>query len=173
MGALEKIAATEFIGEEFATWLYWRSETNSGKMKLDGVEEFELWFEAPVELVCDFGEATTVALKGGTPLESPEARQALRENKLISKAALRLLWRNQTFTFGFRAQSFAVAGLKVPVPPNAAPADYLHLRLEILQEFEAFFQKVFEAFLKLRLTDKAWTQERKRMADWVKAFDLA
>jgi hypothetical protein len=173
VGALEKIQATEFLGEEFATWLYWLSETHSSKMKLDGVEEFELWFEAPVELVCDFGEATNVALKGGTPLESPEARQALRENKMVAKAALRVLWRNQTFTFTFRAQSFSVSGLKVPVPPNAAPADYLHLRLEILQEFEAFFQKVFEAFLKVRLNSKAWTPERKRMVEWVKAFDLA
>ena len=105
MGLIEKAAAAEFLGMEFATWLYWISETNSGKIRLTGFEEFELWFESPITLVADYGEATNITLKGGTPLESPEARVAFQQNKKISRTRMRANFRNQTFAFGFNALS--------------------------------------------------------------------
>ncbi len=172
MGLLEKAAATEFLGEEFATWLYWRSVTGKSKVQLAGVEEFECWFEAPVEMVCDYGEATVITLKGGTPMESPEAHQALRENKQISKANLRVIWRNQTYTFGFRASNFALSGLKLPLPPKVSPSEYLDLRLELFEQFEAFWGGVFNLFLKLRFDEKAWPAERRKIAEWVKGFEI-
>lgn len=139
-------------------------------MRIEGIEEFELWVESPVLLVADFGEAVSVALKGATPLHSSEAHQALREGKKIEQTAFRIIMRNQTYTFNFRASRLALSGLKIPVPPNASPADYAFLRLEIFEEFEAFFQQLFQEFLKRRLDEKAWTRERGHIAKWVKSF---
>lgn len=169
MGQMEKAQASEFVGLEFATWLYWQCETNAGKLKLPGMDEFDCWFEAPVELVAEYGEATVVTLKGGTPLESPEARRAMLEDKKISRAHLRIIWRNQTFTFAFRATNFSVSGLKLPLPPKGS--DYLDLRFEIFEMFEKFWGEVFEYFLKLRLDDRTWKAEKKRIAQWVKGFE--
>lgn len=170
MGLIEKAAAAEFLGMEFATWLYWLSETNGGKMRIEGIEDFELWFESPMTLVCDYGEATSITLKGGTPLESPEAREAFRENKKLARTRMRVNYRNQTFSFGFNALNYAVSGLKIPAPPNNSGPDYVFLRLEIFEEFEKFFQTVYEAYLKLRLNDRVWAEERGRLSEWVKAF---
>ena len=170
MGLMEKAAATEFIGLEFATWLYWQSEKSAGKLRLQGLDEFDCWFEAPVELTAEYGDATVITLKGGAPLESPEARRALLENKKINKAHLRIIWQNQTFTFALRASNFAVSGLKLPVPPKSG-GDYLDLRFEMFEAFEKFWGQVLEHFLTLRLNDKAWRPERKRMSDWVKSFE--
>lgn len=173
MGVLEKVAATEFLGMEFATWLYWHSETNNGKINLPGHEEFELWFEAPVQLAADYGEATHLALKGGTPLEGPEARMAFREGKKLTRARMRVNYRNQTYTFGFNALNFGISGLKVPTPPNAAGPDYLFLRLEIFEEFEKFFESLFTTFLKLRLKDQSWADEQAKVTEWMRNFDVA
>lgn len=167
MGLVEKIASLDFLGQEFATWLYWLSETGSGKVRLDGIEEFELWFEAPVQLVADYGEATAVSLRGGTPLESPEARQAWREGKKLDRARLRMNYENQTYTFGFNASSFAISGLKLPIPPNAPAADLLFLRLEILEKFDTFFQSLLDRFLRLRLDEKRWSAQRRTLCEWV------
>lgn len=161
------------MGQEFATWLYWQSETKQGKLKLDGIEEFELWFESPISITADYGEATVVTLKGGTPLESPEARQGFREGKKVEKARLRVNYRNQTYTFGLTASTLAISALKVPVPQNASPADYLFIRLEVFEEFEAFFRSVFDAYLRLRLADQQWEKERGRMREWIREFELA
>ncbi len=173
VGLIEKAAAAEFLGMEFAMWLYWQSETKGGKMSLEGIEEFELWFESPISLVADYGEATHITLKGGTPLESVEARQAFRENKKIARSRMRINYRSQTFTLGFNALNFAVSGLKIPAPPNASGPDYVFLRLEIFEEFEAFFASIFSAYLTIRLDDKEWAKERGRIGEWVKAFQLA
>jgi len=151
MGLMEKAAATEFIGLEFATWLYWQSEKSAGKLRLQGLDEFDCWFEAPVELTAEYGDA-------------------LLENKKIAKAHLRIIWQNQTFTFAFRASNFAVSGLKLPVPPKSG-GDYLDLRFEMFEAFEKFWGQVLDHFLTLRLNDKAWRPERKRMSDWVKSFE--
>jgi len=173
LGLLEKVAATEFLGMEFATWLYWHSETHSGKMNLPGHEEFELWFEAPVQLAADYGEATHLSLKGGTPLEGPEARTAFREGKKLTRSRMRLNYRNQTYTFGFNALNFGISGLKVPTPPNSTGPDYVFLRLEIFEEFEKFFESLFETFLKIRLSDKSWNDEREKLSGWMRNFDIA
>ena len=93
MGLIEKIEATQFLGQEFATWLCWRSETGNGKFKLSGLDEFDLYCEAPVQLVCDYGEVTSVTLKGGTPMQSPEARLAMREGKKVDRMRVRVNWR--------------------------------------------------------------------------------
>lgn len=173
MGVLEKVAATEFLGMEFATWLYWQSETNGGKLKIDGLEEFELWFEAPMQLVADYGEATNITMRGGTPLEGPEARIAWREGKKLAKTRLRVNYRNQTFTCGFNALNFSLSGVKLPAPPNSSGPDYVFVRLEIFEEFEKFFASIYEQFLKLRLNDQAWGMERDRIRKWVRSFEFA
>jgi recombination associated protein RdgC len=170
---VEKLQAIEFLGREFATWLYWRSETGNGQIRLEGIEPFEAWFESPVELVNDFGEATSVVLKGSTPLESPEARQALLENKKIQRAHLRLNLRNQTYSFAFHAGRFAISGLRLPIPPNVPPTDIVVLRLELIDEFERFFESLFRVFLRLRMDDAKWKVERKKLASWIASFDEA
>lgn len=166
MALVEKLQNLAFLGQEFATWLYWKADTQSNKLALGGAE-FELWFESPVQLVCDFGEATVVVLKGGTPLDSPEAHQAFREDKKVSRTRLRCNLKNQTYTFGLDADTGRISGLKLPVPPEAAAADYLFLRLELLEEFETFWNGVFEAFLETRMDDDAWKKERGQIKKWV------
>jgi hypothetical protein len=173
VGVLEKVAATEFIGMEFLTWLYMQSETNNGKMNIPGVEEFELWLESPIQVVADYGEATNITMKGGTPLEGPEARISFREGKKIAKTRMRINYRNQTFTCGFNALNFSITGLKIPAPPNANGPDYVFMRLEIFEEFEKFYQSIFQAFLKLRLKDNVWPEHRDKLRKWVRSFDFA
>src|SRR5690606_31410691 len=120
------------------------------------------------QIAADYGEATHLTLKGGTPLEGPEGRAAFREGKKITKAKLRVNFRNQTFTMSFNALTFTLSGLKIPAPPNSSGPDYVFIRLEIFEEFEKFFDSVFEAYLKLRLNDAAWEQERKNIVSWVR-----
>lgn len=174
MESIEKIEAAHFLGQEFLTWLWWRSEQANGKMRVEEIdEEFEIFLEAPVRLVSDYGEATLVALGGGTPLESPEARQAAREGKKLDRARVRLISRNQTYTFALDATNLAISGLKLPVPPNVAANEMIYARMEVFEEFERFFSSIFQAFLRMRLDAKKWAHERRQMADWVKAVEAA
>ncbi len=167
MGVIEKIQAIEFLGREFATWLFWLSYKGNGAIKIDDVEPFELWFESPAELVNDFGDATSVVLKGTAPLESPEAMRAFRENKKIQRAAVRVNYRNATYTFNFHAGRFLTSGLRLPLPSPATSPDYLLVRFQLLQEFDKFWEGLFEKFLAVLFDEKAWRAERKKIATWL------
>jgi hypothetical protein len=165
---VEKLQMSEALGREFATWLYWVSFKGNGRVELPGVEPFEVWFESPVELVNDYGEVTSVVLKGGTPLESPEALKAFSENKKIQRTHLRVIFKNQTYTFAFHAGRFLVSGLKLPLPSGQSSSDYLLLRFEILQEFDSFWDSVLERFFEIRFDDKKWRAQRKQISAWIR-----
>jgi hypothetical protein len=165
VGLVEALQASEFLGREFATWLYWLSFKGNGTVALDGFEPFEIWFESPVELVNDYGEATSVVLKGTMPLESPEALRAFRENKKVHRAHIRLIFKNVTYTFSFHAARFLVSGLHLPSPASAGSGgEYLIVRFQLLEDFDKFWESLLEKFLALRLDDKAWRSQRKQIA---------
>jgi hypothetical protein len=167
VGLVEKVQATEFLGREFATWLYWLSFKGNGTVSLDGLDPFELWFESPVELVNDYGDATSVLLKGSTPLESPEALRAFRENKKIQRAHIRLNYRNSTWTFGFHAGRFLISGLRLPLPSTVTSGDYLVVRFQLLDEFDKFWEGLLEKFLAVRFDEKAWRAQRKQIESMI------
>ncbi len=167
MGLVEAVQASEFIGREFATWLYWLSFKGNGTVALDGFEPFEIWFESPVELVNDYGEATSVVLKGSMPLESPEALRAFRENKKIQRAHIRLIVKNVTYTFSFHAGRFLVSGLHLPSPSSISGGDYLIVRFQLLEDFDRFWENLLEKFLAIRLDEKAWRTQRKQIASLI------
>ena len=171
MGVLEKVAAAEFLGMEFATWLFYNSYQNNGKLTIPGLEPFELWFESPVTMASDYGEATQVTLKGGTPLEGPEAQSAFLAGKKISRVKVRINLRNQTYSFSFNPLNFNVSGLRLPAPPGAEGPDYAFVRLEIFEEFEKFIGELFQAYMVVRADDKKWPGESEAIKAWIR--DLA
>lgn len=171
---IEKAAAAEFLGMEFATWLHRLSVTADHKVTLPGIDgELEIWFESPVALAADYGEATNVTLKGAQPLEGAEASTALREGKKLARSRVRVNFRNQTYTFTFNALNYSISGLKIPAPPDSTGPDHVFLRLEIFEEFERFWGQVFDAFLAIRLDDKEWAKERRAIAAWVRDLQPA
>ena len=167
MGMIEKIEASKFIGMEFATWLLWLSHKMNGRIKLEGKEAFDLYFESPVQLFADVGDATVATLKGSLPIDSPEAHLALQEGKLIAKAAMRMNYRNQSYTFTLDASRMTLSALKVPMPANVTKQDYLYVRLERIQEFEEFFDKLFDSYLEIRCDEKEWLPVCNEITEWI------
>lgn len=168
MGVLEKVAAAEYLGMEFATWLFYHSYQNNGKIALKDLEPFELWFESPVTMASDYGEATQIVLKGGTPLEGPEAQSAFLAGKKISRTKVRINLRNQTYSFNFNPLNFSISGLRLPAPPGAEGPDYAFVRLEIFEEFEKFIGELFQAYMKIRADDKRWPDESRTIGTWMR-----
>ncbi|MDD4279433.1 MAG: hypothetical protein PHX74_06825, partial [Candidatus Sumerlaeales bacterium] len=128
----DKLENAKFIGMEFATWLCCLSQKNNGRIKLENLAPFDLFFESPIQFYSDIGDTTIAVLKGSLPIDSPEAYQALREGKTIAKAALRFIFQNQTYTLTLDAGRMLVSGLKVPMPANVSVDNYLDIRLERL-----------------------------------------
>ncbi len=164
MGLLERIESKSFLGEEFLTWLLWRSDQRNG---LIGVGEIEVHFGSSLALSAPFGEAEEVALRGDNPAGSPELVTALREGKLVTKAHMRWVIGGIEWNLSLRGDTMALGGLKPPLRSAPADAEWIERRLELLEEFARAFDGVFDAFLEIRLSERAWRREVASMREWV------
>ena len=90
MDLLTRINRTQFLGREFLTWLWYRSELSEGLFQRDG-ETFEVWFDAKLvlESLGDIKEQS--AIKSENPTETEEARASLQTGKQVREAQLRLI----------------------------------------------------------------------------------
>jgi hypothetical protein len=160
--------ASEELGLDFATWLLYRSVAGGNKIDLSGSLSFEIFVLGPMTLVSDYGFATAITLQGDNPGGSPEAARALNEGKYLAKAAFKVIHQNQTYDFTFNALTFTCSSMKLPPMPKGAPVDTILLRLDSFEQFESFWSQVYEEFLALRLSEKAWKSETGKIRRWMK-----
>ena len=157
-----------FLGNEFATWLWYRSETNEGKFELSGARTCQIDFEKDLVLRADSGEVLNSSLRGDAPSLAPEAAAALAAGKTVRRARISFGLGNLTWEFTLNAETFDFGGLKLETPPSLAFEEAVPLRLNALQEFHDIFTELYNVFLDLRLDHDHWKAEEKRIRAWVK-----
>ena len=92
MTLLDLIHRTAFLGGEFLTWLWYRSDQQGGVFHLGGeIGEIELWFDDRLVVSSLSVDAMENLFKGGHPTSSAEAMAALKKGKKASEAKLRAI----------------------------------------------------------------------------------
>ena len=167
MGLLESIEQTAFLGEEFLTWLWYRSET-ADSLDLGALGSIAV--ETGDSLILRGGDeqdAIQVSLKGELASASAEARAALREGKRVWKAKFRLRQGDFVWPCALNSDSLGFTGVGLPVPKGVPMPDGLIMRAEKLEEFAQILFRLYELFLEERLPEKAWKKLESKMRDWV------
>ena len=167
MGLLELIEQRSFLGEEFLTWLLWKSSTEPEGLGLPDGSAVELRFESPLVLKAPYGDAEEVSLRGEGPALSPEAAVALAQGKKLSRAKLALVIEQSEWRFTVRADTLDVTGLRIPLRTSAAEAVWIEQRLEMLRRFFEVFEALFDLFLAARLSPRKWPGETKAIRAWI------
>jgi len=103
MALVERIQQKSFLGTEFVTWLWFRSETAGGIVDLGDDDSCEVDFEKDIVLTSEWGEATASALRGEAPAMSPEAAAALLAGKKVKRARLRITHRDTPWHLALNA----------------------------------------------------------------------
>lgn len=161
------------LGQEFLTWLWYKSERLSGIFKADG-ETFQVSIEQRVQVEGGSGEGKEVAAVTGVASELREARLGLTMGKKVGKALLRLEQDGQVWTVQLRADDFSLNSLKTPKvetrreqgeDPDAAWLEKLYL----LEKACAFMDALYAEFLAVRLSAQGWTAELKDFKRWLTA----
>ncbi len=168
MDLLEQMHRTSFLGAEFITWLWFRSDHDEGIFELDPeFGPFELWFEDKLVV----GSATVNAqenfFKGGHPSSSLEARTALRLGKLAYEAKLRIVRGAQEWSFLFKAENLSASGTKLPAILSKEEDDRFYERMFLIEQLEQMLKGLFSVFLKLRLSPEWEAQELPAIRAWV------
>lgn len=181
METFERIELRRFVGRELLLWLWFESEIFEATLATKKHGSFGMWLEG--RLVLSAGQETTT-IKGTMPGQHREAKEALLRGKMPDLAALHLSWAGHDATFTLKAETLAIAGLKLPrkeadepktgegvtEPPRrprrkstveSFAADEAHEdfyeRMRVTQEIEGIVEALYRDFLALRL-GPAWSE---------------
>ena len=174
MDLLDKMNRVTFLGPEFLTWLWYRTETAGEVFTCPQMEgPFEIWFDDRLVVGSTMVNAQENFFKGGHPPTSLEARTALRLGKLATEARLRLVSGTKEWTFLFKGASMELSGVKIPGILSKEDDDRLYERLYLLEQLDNAMKGLFGQFLKLRLSDE-WSQsELPAIQTWVGGSEVS
>lgn len=170
MNLMERVQQTEFLGREFLTWLWFRSESRDGVFELGELGTVELWFEGKMTLESDGEErGDKVACTGGGT-RFREARFALTRNKKVTQAAVRLLKGDDEWSFSVDAAWLNLSGLKTPKVMQDAKEDadgLFYERMYLIEQPIAVLNALFAQFIRLRVSQEWEQEERPALNDWI------
>lgn len=169
MDLIDKINNTRYLGKEFLTWLWFRSDKNEGLLQIPDMETVEVWFDDKVVLSGADTTREQNIVKGEAPTESPEARMGLRMGKKVAEAKLRIIKGQRKWSFGVKAETLALSGVKIPAVLSREEDDQVYERFYLLEEVSNIFAALYKMFVELRLDKEQWGAELEAMRAWLQS----
>lgn len=174
MDLVDLIAEKRFVGQEFLTWLWWKSEERGGSVALpDG--EITVVFEKHMLLESGEGESSEKIVCTGLQAELQEARTGLQMGKKLEQA--RIVIGHNNYEYGLTLSGALMEFRNVRLPKTDAsesgqsdnPEETEGMVLERIFLFEELIKLVhqlFRLFLKRRLSSD-WQEDLQTMRKWV------
>lgn len=160
------------LGQDFLTWLWYKSETNGGSFTdADGMS-FLMYFEQRVSVQGGEGESIETATVSGQMSQLREARLGLGTGKKVSKALIKVERDVEEWQFTLKADDFTLNSLKTPKveagndeddDPDAAFLEKIFL----VEKCTALIDHVYEQFLAIRFGSE-WVAEAAAIREWIK-----
>lgn len=156
-------------GREFLTWLWFKAESQNGRVALADGRSLDVLIEGPLTFAHEGDGAHVTVLRKGLPERSAEAKTCLKAGKKLKAATVTFALDEATqWRFQLDADTFAVRSLKVPQgegPMDAASR--FQERMIYLEQFREIFCDLYGAFAELRANRRRWTGELDRIREWV------
>ena len=174
MDLVDLIAEKRFLGQEFMTWLWFKSEERGGTVYLPGAGDIQVVFEKHMLLESGEGESHEKLICRGLQAELQEARTGLQVGKKLEQARIHLMRGDYEWNFTLTATLLEFRNLKVPKTmtpseeesgPDAFEARVLE-RVAMIEEAEQTVLELFRLFLEIRIGPD-WEQELVRVRQWV------
>lgn len=179
MDLLDLINEKRFLGQEFLTWLWFKSET-APEIDADG-NTVQLAFDYNMQLECGEGESCKrITCKGNTAPdanEKTEAKLAISLGKKIEQANILLSINEAEFWLSANGRLLSLTGVKMPKVVGDSSADsgedalerqgMALERISLIVILTRTFDSIFRTFLMLRTDQKAWASELNKIREWM------
>ncbi|HID03586.1 MAG TPA: hypothetical protein EYP18_10325 [Desulfobacterales bacterium] len=174
MDLVDLIAEKRFIGQEFLTWLWWKSEERGGVVALPGEGDIVVVFEKHMLLEYGEGDNNESLVCRGLQTELQEARTGLVMGKKLEQARIQLVYNDYEWNFTMAAALMEFRNVKLPKTGAESgndnnPEEREGMVLERIFLFEELIRLVldlFRVFLKVRVGD-GWRDELLKIREWV------
>ena len=174
MDLVDIISEKKFLGQEFLTWLWYKSEERSGAIFLPGIGDIQVVFEKHMLLESGEGESLERLICKGLQTELQEARTGLLMGKKLEQARILLAKGEFEWRLTLTATLFEFRSVSLPKTVGASEdfSDPLAWEARILdrigmcEEVMHTLDELFRMFLKIRVSS-AWQQEKGVMKTWI------
>lgn len=173
MDLVDLIAEKRFLGQEFLTWLWFKSYERGGTVLVPGTGDITLIFEKHMLLELGEGETHEKLICQGLQAELKEARTGLSLGKKLEQARVQLVVGDHEYRFSLRGSLLEFRNVRVPKTmaaseegdgPEAAEGRILE-RISLLETLARIIDELFRTFLKLRIGPE-WQSELARVRAW-------
>lgn len=175
MDLVDLIAEKRFLGQEFLTWLWWKSEERGGSIALPGDVIITVVFEKHMLLEFGEGESSEKIICTGLQAELQEARTGLQMGKKLEQARIVLGHNNYEYSFTLTGSLMEFRNVKLPKTEgsegdkSANPEEVEGMILErifLFEELTKLVNELFRMFLDRRLSPD-WGEELLNLRGWV------
>jgi len=172
---VDLIEEKRFLGQEFLTWLWFKSDERGGSIFLpEAGEDVQVIFAKHMILVYGEGDSSEKVICQGLQTELREARTGLAMGKKLEQARIQLVRGEYEWNLSLKATLLEFRNIKSPKTmatseesdePEAVEGRMLeHIGLhEILMRT---VDQLFRMFLEVRI-GAGWGQELTRLREWV------
>ena len=170
MQILEKVRETEFLGNEFLVWLWYRAETGRGVFDAGEKGSAEIMFDGKITLQSETERGMeTITCAGETP-DMKEARFALAEDKKVTQAAIKLDIGDNQWSFVLDSTWMNFKTFKTPrviQDRKEDPDGVFYEKMFLIEEAVSVMNKLYESFIKLRVSPEWEAEERPALIKWI------
>ncbi len=161
------------LGQEFLTWLWYRSDTSPEAFTTKNGDSFAVSLEQRMTVEGGTGENHESAAVTGATSPLREAKVGLATGKKVTRCLLQLSKEELDFSVVLKAEDFSLNSLKTPkVEQDSEDDEPDALTLEkiaLLEMATDMMDGMYATFLKIRLDEAAWQQETAAIRAWTKA----
>lgn len=162
------------LGEEFLTWLWYKSDIDSSFFKDHGGETFQVYVEKKVVVQGGNGDTKETASVSGSLSPLREARFGLGTGKKVSRAFLRLEKNDLCWQFSISANDFSFQSLRIPKigekEQDEDPDALILEKVYLVEECLHLFDSIYETFVSMRFSDD-WQSEIEAVRSWMTELD--
>lgn len=173
MDLVDLITEKRFLGQDFLTWLWWKSEERGGSIALSGYGDVIVVFEKHMLLESGEGESSEKIICTGLQAELQEARTGLQMGKKLEQARILIGFNNLEFSFTLAGGLMEFRNVRLPktekTEGGSDPEEVEGMILERIYLFEQLVTVVndlFRLFLDIRLSEE-WRNQLLAIRTWV------
>ncbi len=163
-----------FLGQDFLTWLWYKSEERGGTVYLPEAGDIQLVFEKHMLLEYGEGESHEKVICQGLQAELKEARTGLAMGKKIEQARILLTRDNYEWRLTLKGSLLELKSVRLPKTMTSTeesddPAAMEGRILDRISMFELVHRTIdelFRAFLQVRLGPD-WQTDIAKIRVWV------
>jgi hypothetical protein len=155
-----------FLGKEFLTWLWYKSETQNHKLTIGKYGTFNLYIDDKIVLSSTSGSVRENSLKGGTPAYAHEAGSALGAGKLVHEAKFILQDSERQWSFTILGEDLSLRTVRLPTISEADSHAHISQRIAYSRQLTELIDYLFKTFMDLRISEN-FVVELTHIRDWI------